>query len=312
MSDAPAQEPTVCSFKKGSGRKATTRKRKETDESVTNDDTVTQVAQKKREEVKGPFAVKSESKKIEDFSIDSDKTKGPVHTDAMATAHIEIETEHDRDATAIRERAKDFQGKILNGEEAEKLYHGAANYKQYLEQKDKSGMAKGTGIRAGPIRSAVYARAISRIDYQPDLCKDYKETGYCGYGDSCKFMHDRGDYKNSTEIDREWEAEQKAKAAMEAAMEGDREGDEEAALRDVPFACSVCRRPFTDPIKTKCGHLFCELCALREARVRCPICEEKTEGTFKIVPQDMKKKLQKAAELYYRPDEEEAPREEQE
>jgi hypothetical protein len=26
-------------------------------------------------------------------------------------------------------------------------------------------------------------------------CKDYKETGRCGYGDSCKFMHDRGDYK---------------------------------------------------------------------------------------------------------------------
>ena len=24
--------------------------------------------------------------------------------------------------------------------------------------------------------------------------KDYKQTGYCGYGDACKFMHDRGDY----------------------------------------------------------------------------------------------------------------------
>lgn len=27
---------------------------------------------------------------------------------------------------------------------------------------------------------------ISRFDYQPDICKDYKETGRCGYGDSCK------------------------------------------------------------------------------------------------------------------------------
>ena len=41
-----------------------------------------------------------------------------------------------------------------------------------------------------------------RFDYQPDICKDYKETGYCGYGDSCKFIHDRGDYKSGWEIDR--------------------------------------------------------------------------------------------------------------
>ena len=41
-----------------------------------------------------------------------------------------------------------------------------------------------------------------RFDYQPDICKDYKETGYCGYGDACKFVHDRGDYKSGWELDR--------------------------------------------------------------------------------------------------------------
>ena len=51
------------------------------------------------------------------------------------------------------------------------------------------------------------------MDYQPDVCKDYKETGFCGYGDSCKFMHDRGDYKNSVELEKEWQAEQDAKKA---------------------------------------------------------------------------------------------------
>lgn len=25
---------------------------------------------------------------------------------------------------------------------------------------------------------------------------------YCGYGDACKFMHDRGDYKSGWELDR--------------------------------------------------------------------------------------------------------------
>lgn len=45
-------------------------------------------------------------------------------------------------------------------------------------------------------------RVSARFDYQPDICKDYKETGFCSYGDSCKFMHDRGDYKSGWELDR--------------------------------------------------------------------------------------------------------------
>merc|ERR1712224_945549 len=41
-----------------------------------------------------------------------------------------------------------------------------------------------------------------RLDYQPDICKDYKETGYCGYGEACKFLHDRSDYKSSWQIEK--------------------------------------------------------------------------------------------------------------
>ena len=33
--------------------------------------------------------------------------------------------------------------------------------------------------------------------------KDYKETGFCGFGDSCKFIHDRSDYKMGWQIERE-------------------------------------------------------------------------------------------------------------
>lgn len=38
----------------------------------------------------------------------------------------------------------------------------------------------------GPIRAPTFLRATCRFDYQPDICKDYKETGFCGYGDNCK------------------------------------------------------------------------------------------------------------------------------
>ncbi|GCC41263.1 hypothetical protein chiPu_0025213, partial [Chiloscyllium punctatum] len=55
----------------------------------------------------------------------------------------------------------------------------------------------------GPIRAPEHLRATVRWDYQPDICKDYKETGFCGFGDSCKFLHDRSDYKHGWQIERE-------------------------------------------------------------------------------------------------------------
>jgi len=38
------------------------------------------------------------------------------------------------------------------------------------------------GNRQGPIRAPAHLRATVRWDYQPDICKDYKETGFCGFG----------------------------------------------------------------------------------------------------------------------------------
>jgi RING finger protein 113A len=34
----------------------------------------------------------------------------------------------------------------------------------------------------GPLKAPKNLRVTCRFDYQPDLCKDYKETGYCGFG----------------------------------------------------------------------------------------------------------------------------------
>eukprot|EP01117_Protostelium_nocturnum_P001574 TRINITY_DN11900_c0_g1_i1.p1 TRINITY_DN11900_c0_g1~~TRINITY_DN11900_c0_g1_i1.p1 ORF type:complete len:314 (+),score=89.23 TRINITY_DN11900_c0_g1_i1:56-997(+) len=289
---------TTCLFKKNVGKKNTLRKRKQ-DDFALEDESSTVLVEKKKEEGKNIFVAKKEQKKMEEDIYVSTKSSELEYGDGMATKHLETETETDRDATAIRKRAKEeWEGKILNGEEAEKVYRGAANYKTYLDHREQTGLAKGSGIRAGPVRQNTVARAITRIDYQPDVCKDYKETGYCGYGDSCKFMHDRGDYKNSVELDKEWEAEQKTKKLLEMQLER-----ESNPLQDVPFACSICRKPFQDAVKTKCGHYFCELCALKDGRKFCPVCQESTDGIFKPAPPEMKLKFKKAAELYYKEDE---------
>lgn len=110
------------------------------------------------------------------------------------------------------------------------------------------------------MRASANIRVTNRFDYQPDICKDYKETGFCGYGDSCIYMHDRGDYKAGWQLDQEWEAEQRAKKA--ALIEGlDPEAESSSDEDDdVPFACLICREPFTRPVVTKYVfllHLFC-------------------------------------------------------
>eukprot|EP00762_Andalucia_godoyi_P001397 ANDGO_04892.mRNA.1 Pre-mRNA-splicing factor cwc24 len=54
------------------------------------------------------------------------------------------------------------------------------------------------GSKRGTIRTSI------RMDYQPDMCKDFKDTGYCPWGDTCKFAHIREDYKQGWQLDRDW------------------------------------------------------------------------------------------------------------
>ena len=128
-------------------------------------------------------------------------------TDSRATAMLDTEMEFDRDARAIRERPEEFLKKNPSGASASasasasafggvyKGIHGYTDYKAGFLQEHTVSSEKAGGSH-GPLRAAAHIRVSQRFDYQPDICKDYKETGYCGYVDSCKFMHDRGDYKS--------------------------------------------------------------------------------------------------------------------
>jgi RING finger protein 113A len=136
----------------------------------------------------------------------------------------------------------------------------------------------------GPQRQST-ARAISRFDYQPDLCKDYNETGYCGYGDSCKFLHDRGDYKTGWQLEKEHEEEQKRKRMKAMGEDVDDEVDYriDPEAEDMPWACMICRNDFENPVMTQCRHYFCEKCALEnyaKGHTRCATCNVQTCGIF--------------------------------
>ena len=66
-------------------------------------------------------------------------------------------------------------------------------------------------FHAGPLRAAAHVRVTARFDYQPDVCKDYKETGFCGFGDTCIYLHDRGDTLTGWQLEQQWEREQQDK-----------------------------------------------------------------------------------------------------
>ncbi|CAG0883928.1 unnamed protein product [Cyprideis torosa] len=209
-------------------------------------------------------------------SYASKRTKereGPA--DMGATKVVEIDTAIDRDAQAAFERAKQLKEKEDDG-----TYKGLMSYDlAYKKAKDTpKGNASSGFVRKGPIRAPEHLRATVRWDYAPDICKDYKETGFCGFGDSCKFLHDRSDYKHGWQIERELEEGRYGHDDEDASRyEIDSDSDE-----DIPFKCSLCRSSFKDPVVTKCKHYFCEKCALKQYKksTRCYACGVQTGGVF--------------------------------
>lgn len=144
--------------------------------------------------------------------------------------------------------------------------------------------------QVGPMKASTNIRTITVTDYTPDVCKDYKQTGFCGFGDNCKFLHAREDYAAGWKLDRDWEMSTKGKkpggtvvaSANRDEKEKDEDGMDLAQLEKIPFVCIICKTPYKSPIITKCGHYFCEPCALKRYRKdpTCAACSAKTYGVF--------------------------------
>ncbi|KAG9964609.1 hypothetical protein KCU61_g2621, partial [Aureobasidium melanogenum] len=197
-------------------------------------------------------------------------------------------------------------GQQQQGENIEKdgTYKGAKGYGNFIQKNpDKLGKS------VGPVKAPTNMRMITLVDFAPDVCKDYKQTGFCGFGDSCKFLHAREDYKQGWQLDKEWEKAGKSKAKATTVASANRSGtdqaedsddDEEAKeLEKIPFACIICKEPYKSPVVTKCGHYFCEACALKRHKSKggkqCANCGADTGGTFNVA-KNLRKLLDKKRE----------------
>lgn len=130
------------------------------------------------------------------------------------------------------------------------------------------------------LKASSNIKSTTSQDYQPDVCKDYKLTGFCGYGDSCKFLHMREDYKAGWQIEREWEIGGKG-GVVKSDVKVDDKTDDKA--EGIPETCPICEQAFTNPVVTQCGHYFCEKCFLAKHKKKqnCAVCGKNTKGACK-------------------------------
>lgn len=201
-----------------------------------------------------------------------------------APAQKRADTRSDRAENGAENDAwqrEQFSAKTENNAEAAKRAAVA-------ERGDVGGSGAASAKPFGPLSAPTHLRTSVRVDYQPDVCKDYKETGYCGFGDSCKFLHDRSDYKSGWQLDKDWaERQRERRDRMLRGQDPDKEAESPKPQVDdggLPFACHICRAPFKSPVETLCLHYFCEKCALKRMSTHgtCAICETPLRGTLNV------------------------------
>lgn len=179
-------------------------------------------------------------------------------------------------------------------------YKGAAAYTSFIKRSENAPQK-----HTGPLKAPTNIRTITVTDFAPDVCKDYKQTGFCGFGDSCKFLHAREDYAQGWQLDKDWEIKKKNpnvkthfKTLANASnplrpKKEDGAVDLDKELEKIPFACVICKKEYKNPIVTKCGHYFCEACAIdryRKKNPSCAICGGRTDGVFNMA-KGLQKKL---------------------
>lgn len=209
---------------------------------------------------------------------------GEIRTTDDATKQSNWFDESSKDSLSAKHLLGITRAKPSIGNEVENngTYKGKSNYQTFI-QKGLNAPSR----QVGPVKAPTNIRTITVTDFAPDVCKDYKQTGFCGFGDSCKFLHAREDYKQGWELDKDWEIGAKWKkpgqGVKKAPVNEDAGSDEDnAALEGIPFACIICKYSYTNPIITKCGHYFCEKCALQRYRKNpsCAACGAGTGGVF--------------------------------
>lgn len=255
--------------KKNLKRKAPVKVQSDSDEDDSDDDVTSEVVTKDRKIVKNPFVQGTRKRRTKKGSDDEDDESIGVQYTADRSTSLQ-KSDAARYDTEWELEKKEIDKK---GKEAPK--------KDVMNAK----------MSVGPQRAPANLRVTQRFDYQPDICKDYKETGFCGYGDSCIFLHDRGDYKTGWQLEKEWEDAQKNHTKFGASDPNKYAISDNDSDDELPFACLICRQEFKNPVVTRCEHYFCEACAIKNYKKspKCYACGKPTQGVFNTAKKMLEK-----------------------
>ena len=123
-----------------------------------------------------------------------------------------LREEEQKDGLFYAKKNQEISKAIREGELNPRVYRGENGYASYFAQsEDDLRQKKFSGTLKGPQKAPTFVKVTTRIDHNPERCKDYYEHGYCGFGDTCIFIHDRGDYKSGHQLDQEYEEALKRK-----------------------------------------------------------------------------------------------------
>lgn len=306
--DTPA--PIVTFKKRGAKNKGNIRKRPSTPTSQSDDSDYYSSEDesgkriKRRKKNTGVITASSARNK----AADSDHTATVFTADRSAkitstndaTKHSNWFDEDSKDALSTKNLLGNTRALPKEQQMPDGTYKGLANQASYI-QKNPDAPSRSVG----PMKAPTNVRTVTVIDYAPDVCKDFKNSGWCGFGDNCKFLHDRSDHKQGWQLDREWETVTKGKKlqgtvvanANRDKVDQDDDDDDYAMVENIPFVCIICGGPYREPIVTRCGHYFCEPCALTRYRrdPSCAACGAGTNGVFNSAKR-LKKLLEKKKE----------------
>ena len=211
-------------------------------------------------------------------ATDKKRSLSSKHTDETASLENDQQDSLKLLQPKKKLKLKQFE-KVLINEETREEKEQTLSQRQQSETDLKEHFDETTDQDQKPANdNSTYHKVNVLVDYQPDVCKDYKLTGFCGYGDSCKFIHSRDDFIQGSKLSIDWKTGQPKSTQSQD--------------KGIPTRCVICQKEYSKPVSTEWQHYFCQKCFLQrlEKTPECFVCGKNTHGVMKPASKILKRK----------------------
>lgn len=160
---------------------------------------------KRKREVEETHEHSSDSDGLSDLNIKSKQKRCNTNSDNEETVGIEDIIAKDAQLETALGKPQEimFKPDTMVDELHQQLKHKEHLFsKKSTQTKDSEGNKIYQGLISTKSKKEELVKPVSAhikqnfvTDYQRDVCKDFLKHGYCGFGDTCKFIHVRDEYQ---------------------------------------------------------------------------------------------------------------------